>query len=188
MKENFQSTEVSQSSPKDVFISYTSADRHWAEWIAWCLEQEHYSTIIQAWDFLPGSNFIYSMDQALKQAERVIAVLSPGYFDSRYGTAEWMAAIRDDPLGERGLLLPVRVEPCEIEGLLGSIVYIDLVKCDEQTARERLLSGLRRKCNKTYYRLISQFFADHTCTSCISRCTSDSLECPLCSQSILYRS
>jgi len=31
---------------KDFFISYTGADRQWAEWIAWHLEQAGYSTII----------------------------------------------------------------------------------------------------------------------------------------------
>jgi len=29
---------------KDFFISYTSADRHWAEWIAWQLEANDYSS------------------------------------------------------------------------------------------------------------------------------------------------
>ncbi|RXK82593.1 toll/interleukin-1 receptor domain-containing protein [Chlorobaculum sp. 24CR] len=48
---------------KDFFISYTSADRQWAEWIAWHLEQAGYSTIIQAWDFHPGSNVILEMQR-----------------------------------------------------------------------------------------------------------------------------
>src|SRR5205085_9256408 len=130
---------------KDFFISYTSVDHAWAEWIAWCLEQENYSTIIQAWHFPPGSNFVHAMDQALKQASRVIAVLSPEYEKSQYAKAEWMEAFRRDPLGKNGFLLPVRVKPCNVEGLLGPIIYIDLVGVDEQTARERLLAGARRK-------------------------------------------
>src|SRR4029077_13431766 len=42
---------------KDFFISYTHADRTWAEWIAFQLEEAGYITILQAWDFRPGSNF-----------------------------------------------------------------------------------------------------------------------------------
>ena len=44
---------------KDFFISYTSTDRPWAEWIAWQLEHEGFSVVIQAWDFRPGGNFFY---------------------------------------------------------------------------------------------------------------------------------
>ncbi len=31
---------------KDFFISYNKADREWAEWIAWQLEEEGYTTVI----------------------------------------------------------------------------------------------------------------------------------------------
>jgi hypothetical protein len=36
---------------RDFFISYTAADQAWAEWIAWQLEAEGYTTVLQAWDF-----------------------------------------------------------------------------------------------------------------------------------------
>src|SRR5437762_8079932 len=72
------------TSRKDFFISYTSIDAPWAEWIAAELEYAGYTTIIQSWDFRPGSNFLSEMDNAIKVAERTIAVLSPKYFDSDY--------------------------------------------------------------------------------------------------------
>src|SRR5262249_8408630 len=34
----------------DFFVSYAQADRGWAEWIAWQLEQDGYQVLIQAWD------------------------------------------------------------------------------------------------------------------------------------------
>jgi hypothetical protein len=61
---------------KDFFISYNKADRAWAEWIAWQLEEAGYSTEIQAWDFRPGSNFVLEMHRASQEAERTVAVLS----------------------------------------------------------------------------------------------------------------
>jgi TIR domain len=57
----------------DFFISYTAADRAWAEWIAWQLESERYTTVLQAWDFVPGENFVVRMRDALEQADRTIA-------------------------------------------------------------------------------------------------------------------
>jgi hypothetical protein len=41
----------------DFFISYASADKEWAEWIAWTSESAGYSIRIQAWHFDAGSNF-----------------------------------------------------------------------------------------------------------------------------------
>src|SRR5205807_4794642 len=90
----------SEQEYKDFFISYTGKDRAWAEWIAKQLEEAGYQTIIQAWDFRPGSNFVAAMDDAAKSAERTISVLSPAYLVSDYAFAEWAAAFRDDPKGK----------------------------------------------------------------------------------------
>src|SRR5439155_15515677 len=86
------SRSMGQESMKDFFISYTSADRRWAEWIAWHLEAKGYSVVIQAWDFRPGSNFVLEMDKASREAMRTLIVLSPNYLDSRYAKAEWASA------------------------------------------------------------------------------------------------
>jgi hypothetical protein len=70
----------SKEERRDFFISYTSADHRWAEWIAWHLEEAGYSTMLQAWDFHAGGNFVVDMDTTTRQTERTIAVLSPDYF------------------------------------------------------------------------------------------------------------
>ena len=51
--------EIDPPEKKDFFISYNKADRKWAEWIAWHLEESGgYSVAIQAWDFGTGCNFV----------------------------------------------------------------------------------------------------------------------------------
>src|SRR5260370_24964561 len=135
---------MTQVASKDFFISYNKADRAWAEWIAWQLEAEGYSTILQAWDFRPGSNFILQMDTAAKAANRTIAVLSPNYFDAVYTQPEWAAALVQDPTGQEGKVLPVRVRECTPRGLLASIVYIDLVGLNVLAAQNTLLAGVHR--------------------------------------------
>jgi D-xylose transport system substrate-binding protein len=136
---------MSQQDHKDFFISYNGADQRWAEWIAWQLEEAAYTVILQAWDFLPGSNFVVQMDRALTLAPRMIAVLSPQYLSALYTQPEWAAAFHRDPKGELSLLIPVRVQPCEVTGLLGPIVYVDLVGRDEAMARQRLLAAVRHE-------------------------------------------
>ena len=103
---------------KDFFISYNQADRKWAEWIAWQLEDAGYTTVLQAWDFRPGSNFALEMHSAAQAAGRTIAVLSPDYLSSQYTLPEWAAAFAKDPTSKQGKLLPVRVKECDLEGLL----------------------------------------------------------------------
>lgn len=128
----------------DFFVSYTAADKVWAEWIAWVLEHAGYKVVIQEWDFAAGSNFVLEMQQAASRATRTIAVLSPHYLnDSRFGAAEWAAAFSRDPDGMKRALVPVRVRDCSADGLLKSIVYIDLVGLGERAAEERLLGGLK---------------------------------------------
>jgi tetratricopeptide (TPR) repeat protein len=133
---------MADSQGRDFFISYTAVNRPWAEWVAVQLEQVGYTTVLQAWDFRPGADFIHEMQQATSTAGRTIAVLSPAYFGSVFGEAEWRAAFVKDPTGEEGLLVPVRVQECQPPGLLASRVYVDLVDTDEPTAKRRLLAGV----------------------------------------------
>lgn len=127
----------------DFFVSYNSADKGAAEWLAYVLEGAGYRTVIQAWDFRPGNNFVLAMQQALADSEKIIPVLSPDYLGAKYTHAEWAAVFAVDPLGVDRLLIPVMVRECEPIGLLRPIVYIKLFDLDEEAARGVLLDGVR---------------------------------------------
>jgi hypothetical protein len=127
----------------DFFISYTGVDTAWAEWIAWQLKQAGSSVVLQAWDMVPGRDFVHEMQKATTTAKRTIAVLSPAYFTSQFGEAEWRVAFASDPDGEKGRLVPVRVADFAPEGLLATRIYIDLVGKDRQAAQVVLLGGLK---------------------------------------------
>jgi TIR domain-containing protein len=135
---------------KDFFINYNGADKTWAEWIAWQLEEAGFSTILQAWDFRPGGNFVLKMQEASEKAKRTIAVLSPTYLTAVYTQPEWAAAFRRDPQGTEGILVPVMVRDCreELRGLLPQIININLVGLDEQAARKTLLECINSGRNK----------------------------------------
>jgi hypothetical protein len=138
----------SASESKIFFISYASDDEQWAEWIAMQLEDAGYKAIFEKWDFLPGSNVVMEMNNAIKRADRTLLVLSRAYLKSDQDFAEWAVMFRQDFAGKSGKILPVRIEPCDVEGLLGSIIYIDLVELKEAQARERLLAGVRQERKK----------------------------------------
>lgn len=123
----------------DFFVSYTQTDRAWAEWIAWTLEEEGYRVLVQAWDFVPGTNWIQSMQTGTAEAARTIAVLSPDYLSSVFGGAEWQVAWSEDPTGAERKLLTARVTDCDRPGLLRGVVGFDLFGQPEATAKARLL-------------------------------------------------
>ncbi len=129
----------------DFFVSYTYADQPWAEWIAWQLEEQGYTTLLHAWDFKAGSNFVLAMQQAASRASRTVAVVSPEYLASDLTQSEWAAAFAQDPTGGQGKLLPVLVRPCSITGLLAQIQAIDLVGRDEAEARKVLLTQVKQE-------------------------------------------
>src|SRR5205807_9327427 len=92
---------MNQNALTHFFISYNKTDRTWAEWIAWHLEEAGYTTIIQAWDFRPGMNFVHKMHAAVQEAERTIAVLSTNYLEALYTYPEWEVAFKQDPRVEK---------------------------------------------------------------------------------------
>ena len=132
---------------RDFFLSYTGSDRAWAEWVAWTLEGAGYRVLIQAWDFVPGSNWTLGMQQGVEGSVRTIALLSRSYLRSVFGQAEWQAAMAQDPSGFQRKLVPIRIEDCERPGLLGQIVSFDLFNLTESAAKQLLLTQLAHAAN-----------------------------------------
>ncbi|WP_239394100.1 TIR domain-containing protein, partial [Frankia sp. CiP3] len=114
-------------------------DERWASWIAWELEAAGYHTMIQTWDFVPGTNFLDFIDRGVSEAAIVIAVLSPRYLLSRWTRLEWQIAVRADPDSSRSKLITVRTEECEPEGVLSMITFVDLVSVTDQAQARALL-------------------------------------------------
>jgi hypothetical protein len=129
----------------DFFISYNKADRQWAEWIAWTLEEAGYSVVIQAWDFRPGGNFVLDMQRAAAESKKTIAVLSESYLKSSFTQPEWAAAFSSDPESLERKLLPVRVKECKPEGMLRPLGYVDLVGLSSVDAKKALLDSLAQR-------------------------------------------
>jgi WD40 repeat protein len=121
------------------FISYTTADRAWAEWVAWHLEEAGYTVLLQAWDFVPGTRWTHKMQDGINAATRTLAILSKAYLGSVYGQEEWQAALNADPQGFARKLIPIRVEDFTPPDPLGEVVSIRLFGYSAEDARRHLL-------------------------------------------------
>jgi TIR domain len=85
---------------RDFFVSYSQADRAWAEWLAWELEAAGHTTVLQAWDMPAGTACVHAMDQVVQATRHVVLVLSPAYLRSGMSEAEWRPGFKADPSGE----------------------------------------------------------------------------------------
>lgn len=129
---------------KNFFISYNKADKEWSKWLDWTLRSLNYSTFVQFNDIPWGSNFIVGMDKGLKNAERLILIVSPDSLTSGFVESEWSVAKAKDSDGTKGLLLPIKIRDCDIEGLLSVQVYLDFVSKDEAAATNILKQGVAK--------------------------------------------
>jgi hypothetical protein len=126
-----------------LFISFNSADRDKAHWIAWTLMKAGHEVAVYDWEIRAGGNIPLWMSKKLAWAERLIAVISPGYEPSRYSPMEWASEIWDDPDGMKGSVIPVIVRPTpKMPPLLKGLSWIDLTNCSEDEARRRLIEGV----------------------------------------------
>jgi len=127
----------------DFFVSYTSADLAWAAWVAWQLEDAGYRVLFQEWDFVPGSNWRFRMNEGVQCATRTVAILSEAYLESIYASNEWQATQNADPTGFIRKLIPIRIEDCRPPALLAAVVWIDLFDRTVEDAHRHLLEQLR---------------------------------------------
>jgi TPR repeat protein/predicted NBD/HSP70 family sugar kinase len=138
-----------QTPKKSFFISYTGADIERAKWVTKTLEDNGYTAIIQARDFLVGTHFPQNMDEALKNTEAVLTIVSARYLSSDYCRSEWLTAYRQDRTGGRRYIIPVRVEEVVPEGMLARNIYIDIFgDMDEDERKKKLLLGMKERLQK----------------------------------------
>ncbi len=134
------------TSQRDFFVSYSNADSKFADWINFTLREAGYSTLMQRTDMGPGKNYQLIIDGASKTCRRLLFVLSKHSLKSRFARQELAMFLVLDPDGSDGLVIPVRVDDVEPEGVLSAITYIDFYGVtDERIAKDRLLCGVEHR-------------------------------------------
>ncbi|MFJ3673949.1 FxSxx-COOH system tetratricopeptide repeat protein [Streptomyces sp. NPDC090106] len=119
------------------FVSYAGADRVWAEWVGWQLQEAGFQVELDCWSWGAGDNFILKMDAALERG-RFLALFSPAYFEpERFTTPEWTAVLA---MKER--ITPVRVADVVLPAILRSVIAPALFGLDDVAAREELLRAV----------------------------------------------
>lgn len=104
-----------------VFISYARQDKEWAKWLGERLHGHGFEISTDMTSVAPGQSWIKELDRAIANADVLLAVLSPNYFQSTWCQQETAAAVANGVP-----IVPVLVEPCEIQGFLRHYHLADL--------------------------------------------------------------
>lgn len=127
---------------KDFFISHSGKDTPWATWIGYVLEKNGYTVELDVRDWGAGHNFPQKMHTALINCEKLLVVLSPNYFNSNFGQAEFFAAFAGDPHGIDGKIVPVIVGSVALDGLFKAIIHINIAGLTESEAEKNIIEGV----------------------------------------------
>jgi len=108
--------------PKNqLFISYARRDKPWAEWLGERLAKHGFLIWTDATSVPIGASFIAELNKTIEKSDVVLAILSPSYFESAWCQQETAAAA-----ASKVPIIPVMVEPCEVQGFLRNYNWADL--------------------------------------------------------------
>ena len=114
------------------FISYNQRDDEWARWVDRVLREMGHDTVAMFADMRPGTNFVIKMHDALKAGHTLILLLSEDSLASDGVAAEWSSVLGSDLVQRKRRLLPIKVRPCNPDGLLQPLVYADFTAITDE--------------------------------------------------------
>ena len=125
----------------EIFVSYTSQDKAWAEWIAWTLNSAGHVARLHNWEIGGGGDILKWMEDRFEAADHLVSVISAVYLTKPYSALERRAAIYDDPEGVKGLWRPVLIEECKLPRLVAMFKRLPLYHHagDRDASRKALL-------------------------------------------------
>jgi TIR domain len=126
----------------DIFVSYTSHDREWANWIGLELEALGHVPHIDAWEVSAGANIMEWMERTHDAADRMLCIVSETYLKRPYSSLERQAGQWAAVTKRPNFVLPVFIEPCEAPTLFAPLKRCDLHGLSEEDARARLKNFL----------------------------------------------
>ena len=129
----------------DFFISYTSTDRHWAQWIGKELAALGHVAHVHEWEIEGGGDIYGWMEKRLDAADHVLCVISDEYLKAPFSTLERNAALWQAAGSRPGFVLFVAVKAARLPALSDHIRRCELFGLDEGAARVRFREFLQKR-------------------------------------------
>ena len=123
----------------DLFISYTEADRIWAEQLYRRLMSAGVNVFFAHETIKDTENITLRVMDALDASRKVAVVMSKDYFDNPWPRSELAAVIASDPENRERRLIPLKRRECKVPSLLVNAKVIDFLNDDDFELRFRQL-------------------------------------------------
>ena len=127
----------------DIFVSYTSSDRHWALWIAQELEALGHTPRVHEWEISGGGDIPGWIEESLEKADHCLLVVSETYLTKPYSSWERRAAQWATASRRPNFALPMFIEDIEPPILLAHLKKCALHGLSEDEARTTLTEFLK---------------------------------------------
>lgn len=109
-----------------VFISYSSKDGDWVKnWLIPKLERAGIQVHIDFRDFKIGVPSIVNMEEAVKNCDKTLLLLTPQWLASDWTDFEAVMLQTSDPVGKKGTIVPLMLEKCDLPPRLSIFTYAD---------------------------------------------------------------
>jgi hypothetical protein len=112
----------------NVFLSYAhvEADKKFVSALYQRLKRDGIQCFFDEESLAPGANFVLRISEAIDECNYLVIVMSRAYFSARFAPIEWAAVLADDPANERGRLVALLLEDCDLPALIKPLNYIDV--------------------------------------------------------------
>jgi TIR domain len=106
----------------NIFVSYTSSDRHWALWVAQELEALGHTPRVHEWEISGGGDIPGWIEESLEKADHCLLVVSETYLTKPYSSWERRAAQWAAASSRPNFALPMFIKEIEPPILLAHLI------------------------------------------------------------------
>lgn len=133
----------------DVFVSFSSTDRHWVqEWLLPRLANAGLKACTSRTTFDIGVPILVNTERAVDGSRHTLVVLTQAWLDSEWNYYEGILVQTQDPAGRQRRMLPLILEPCQPPDRIASLACADLtVVADREEQFDRIVRAIKGQLN-----------------------------------------
>lgn len=127
-----------------VFISHSHQDKKYTELISHTLEKAGHEVWVDSLKIRPGDNFITKINDAIKESDAFVVIVSKNSISSENVSKEISAIALGEISKKRTRIIPVLIDQSTVPQYLAQYLYVDLSK-DFDSGLNRIIQALSDK-------------------------------------------
>jgi hypothetical protein len=128
-------------SSKNVFLCHASADKGMVRRVAADLRTVGYNIWLDEFEIKAGDSIVEKISLGTERAHALILFVSQSSSSSKWVQREWQSVLSRRLSGNSVLIIPARIEECELPTIMADIRYADFVE-DYQAGLDEIASAL----------------------------------------------